>query len=98
MVESAIQRPYGGYYPSIAQKCAALVQSVSRNHGFADGNKRTTLLLLHTLLKRSGYKLVSLGNGEDIETAAEQMILDVVTNQLNFRELVLWLKARIRRQ
>jgi death-on-curing protein len=98
LIESAIGRPYTGYYRTIARKSAALVESVSRNHGFADGNKRTTIILLHTLLTKSGYKLCPSGNHEDIETAAEQMVLDVVTGKLTFNQLEGWLQDRIRRR
>lgn len=57
LVESAISRPYNGYCRPIRKKTAALIESVCRNHGFADGNKRTCLLLLVLLLDRSGYGL-----------------------------------------
>ena len=84
-------RPYNGYYRSIAKKSAALVESVSRNHGFADGNKRTSLILLTLLLTRSGYKL--LATNEE----AENMVVDVVMKQLTFNELVVWFRVRIRK-
>lgn len=96
-IELAIQRPYSGYYPAIEKKAAALVQSMSGNHGFADGNKRTTLILLHTLLSKSGYGLVAVNNGELMEDAAEQMILDTVLGKMNFEALVTWFANRIRK-
>src|SRR5438445_194495 len=46
MIESAIGRPYTGYYPRLHQKAAALVESLVRNHGFIDGNKRTAFIIL----------------------------------------------------
>jgi death-on-curing protein len=95
-VQSAIGRPYNGYYRSIESKAAALVQSMSRNHGFADGNKRTTLILLHMMLTKSGYRLTAHRDDLSIQTAAETMILDVVTGELSFKALTAWLKARIR--
>jgi death-on-curing protein len=91
LVQSAIARPYDGYHRSIAGKAAALVESVSRNHGFADGNKRTSLILLTLLLTRSGFKL--LATNEE----AENMVVDVVTKQLTFNELVAWFRVRIRK-
>ncbi|MBM3541298.1 MAG: type II toxin-antitoxin system death-on-curing family toxin, partial [Alphaproteobacteria bacterium] len=57
LVESAIGRPYSGFYRSLPAKAAALIQSMATNHGFADGNKRTTVILLDTLLTKSGYRL-----------------------------------------
>jgi death on curing protein len=98
LVQSAIERPYNGYYQSIERKCAALVESVSRNHGFADGNKRTSIILLHTLLTRSGYKLVVYDNTEDVVAALEQAVVDVVTGKLVFNDLVAWLRLRIRKR
>jgi len=98
LVESAIARPYNGYYRSIERKCAALIDSVSRNHGFVDGNKRTAIILLHTLLTLSGYKLFAYGNTETIEDALEQAVVDVVTGKVAFNGLVSWLRARIRKR
>jgi death-on-curing protein len=97
LVESAINRPYSGYHRKIEQKAAALVESMAGNHGFADGNKRTTLILLHTLLTKSGYALKSLKNDEDIQDAAESIILDSVTKVMSFDDLVEWFREHIRR-
>jgi death-on-curing protein len=98
LVASAVERPYNGHYNSIERKCAALVESMSRNHGFADGNKRTSIILLHTLLTRSGYKLFAYGDIENLEEAVEQAVVDVVIGKLAFDDLVAWLRVRIRRQ
>jgi death-on-curing protein len=97
LVESAIARPYNGYYRTIHQKAAALVESGARNHGFADGNKRTTLILLQTLLTKSGYDLLSASAGESIEQAVEEVILASVMGQMNFDQLCAWFEARIRK-
>lgn len=97
MVESAIQRPYNGYYRPIARKAVALVQSVANNHGFADGNKRTALILLHTLLAKSGYELRALDENETIDAAVEEMILAAATGAMTVDEISEWLKAHIRR-
>jgi len=67
------------------------------NHGFADGNKRTTLILVHTLLTRSGYALKPV-RGEVLQDAAEKMILDSVTRKLGFDEVVDWFEKRIYRR
>ena len=98
LVEAALARPYNGYYRSIEQKSAALVQSMAGNHGFADGNKRTTLILVQTLLTRSGYDLLPANQRERIDDAAEQMILDTVMGRLSFDDIANWFRARIRRR
>jgi len=94
-VQSAIGRPYSGYHRTIQKKAAALIESMARNHGFVDGNKRTTLLLLHTLLDRSGYELAPL-TGEDLNPAVEELIVGVVDRTISLDQAVEWFQARIR--
>ena len=96
LVRSAIDRPYNGYYRPIARKAAALVHSMATNHGFADGNKRTALILLHTLLTRSGYQLEPANGDQSLDQAAEDMLVAVVTHVLSFDSLVGWLNARLK--
>ena len=97
LVESAIARPYSGYHRTIARKVAALVESIANNHGFVDGNKRTTLALMHLLPTESGYKLAVLPSDKDGETAVEEMILGSVENRLDFAQLVDWFERRIQK-
>ena len=95
-LQAAIARPYNGYFRKIEEKAAALVDSVARYHAFADGNKRTSLILLLLLLDRSGYRLVGLG-GEDIDQSVEDMIVDLVERRIDLAAATKWLKPRIRR-
>lgn len=97
MVESAIQRPYSGYYRSIQRKAAALVHSVASNHGFADGNKRTTLLLLGVLLDRSGYQLVGEGT-EKTGRAVEDLIVEVADGVHDFDSIHEWMKKHVQKK
>jgi death on curing protein len=93
-IEAAIARPYSGYYRPIAQKAAALMQSLATNHGFIDGNKRTALFMTVVLLARSGYKLRD--DDEDrLNSDVEEAVLAVVEHRMTFDELVTWFKARI---
>ncbi len=87
LIESAIARPYSGYYRSISKKTAALVHSIALNHGFTDGNKRTAVQMMHLLLTRSGYYLHA-DSEELLNAEVEKMILDVVEHRLRFDELV----------
>jgi death-on-curing protein len=95
LIESAIARPYTGYYRRIAQKSAALLQSVASNHGFIDGNKRTALILVNLLLRKSGYGLT---NGDDPKRALENTILAVVKRELEVDALVRWFERRLARR
>ena len=65
------------------------------NHGFADGNKRTTLILLNLLLERSGYRLVPPVKNGSIQVEVENMIMDVAQKRLLFDDLVEWFGKRI---
>lgn len=95
-VESAIARPYAGYYCAITSKAAALVESLVGNHGFADGNKRTAVILLNLLLERSSYRLKSPEDPtKSIQQEVEEMILAIARGQLSFDELVRWFGRRL---
>ncbi|MCY3542170.1 MAG: type II toxin-antitoxin system death-on-curing family toxin [Gammaproteobacteria bacterium] len=86
---SAINRPYSGYLDSIHEKAAALVESVVRNHGFADANKRTAVLALGVLIARSGYRCTA-SNDEMVKC-----IVGVAAGTVKYDDLLKWFKNRI---
>ena len=62
LLASALGRPqatFGGedLYPDILLKAAALLQSLSSNHPFVDGNKRTALATLEYFLFLNDKKI-----------------------------------------
>ena len=94
-VKSAIARPYSGYYRTIHRKAAALAESMVGNHGFADGNKRTTVILLYLLVERSGCRLTPSDGDESIQAAVEEVILRVARRRISFDDLVKWFAGRV---
>jgi death-on-curing protein len=90
-------RPYNGYYRAIEKKAAALVQSIAGNHGFADGNKRTAVILTHLLLSKSGYRSDPIHGDDTIDVAMENMVVDAVCHKLEFDEIVRWFVDRLSR-
>jgi death on curing protein len=50
LLESAVFRPQIGYYNTIAEEAAALMESLANNHPFLDGNKRVAFAAAHTFL------------------------------------------------
>ncbi|MDR0484212.1 MAG: type II toxin-antitoxin system death-on-curing family toxin [Alphaproteobacteria bacterium] len=54
---SAVSRPQSGYYSTIVEQACALWESLSQNHPFIDGNKRTALDATLTFLAINGYEL-----------------------------------------
>lgn len=65
LLESALARPRSGYYRTIYEQAAALMQSLVGNHAFVDGNKRLGFALTAVFLLMNGYHLrVSADDGE----------------------------------
>ena len=55
-LEAALFRPQTGYYEDIIEEAAALWESLSQNHPFIDGNKRTALGVIYTFLTLNNHK------------------------------------------
>lgn len=56
-VEAAVFRPQTGYYNSVEEEAAALMESLANNHGFIDGNKRIAFAAAATFLALNGILL-----------------------------------------
>ncbi len=54
-VEAAVFRPQTGYYSSVEEEAAALMESLGNNHGFLDGNKRIAFTAADVFLRRNGF-------------------------------------------
>lgn len=86
-LESAIARPYQGFdneelYPSCFEKAAAIGESIIMNHPFVDGNKRTGYVLMETVLRLEGFKIISVDN------ELYQFVIDISTGEKRFDEMV----------
>jgi death on curing protein len=55
VVESAVFRPQLGYYNSIEEQAAALMESLGNHHGFNDGNKSIAFTATDVFLWRNGF-------------------------------------------
>lgn len=86
LLDSAVAQPqtfvFGvAAYPSFAQKCAALMYSLARNHPLVDGNKR---------LAWAATRVFCLLNGKDLRfdvDAAEEMVLGVASGAIALPDL-----------
>jgi death on curing protein len=56
-LEAAILRPQTGYYGTLAEEAAAVMESLVNNHAFLDGNKRTSFAVTDTFLRLNGFYL-----------------------------------------
>ncbi|MET9978351.1 type II toxin-antitoxin system death-on-curing family toxin [Streptomyces microflavus] len=62
LLESALARPQASVfgqdaYPDVWQKAAALMESLARNHGLVDGNKRIAWYATWVFLHLNGHPL-----------------------------------------
>ncbi len=57
LLEAALFRPQTGYYADLVEEAAALWESLSQNHPFVDGNKRTAFAVTYTFLVVNGAQL-----------------------------------------
>lgn len=95
--KSAVAQPrmsFGGQwlYPTLAGKAAALAFSLSMNHPFADGNKRTSHAAMVMLLKRNGYTIAAPVDEQ------EAMFLGVAAGNITREQCTEWVKAHVVRR
>lgn len=91
-VESALARPqnlaaYGK--PDAADLAAAYAYGLARNHGFADGNKRTAWVVARLFLADNGLRLAF--NPVD----AIRTVEGVAAGTVDEAQLALWFRARL---
>ena len=60
-VEAAVFRSQTGYYNSLEEEAAALMESLVNNHGFLDGNKRIAFTAADVFLRRHGFYIAVEG-------------------------------------
>lgn len=70
-----------------------MLQSLARNHGFIDGNKRTSFLIVDLFLPRSGYRMRAINDNPD--HALENFILTIVQENTKHEEIAEWFRMRI---
>ncbi|HSZ21199.1 MAG TPA: type II toxin-antitoxin system death-on-curing family toxin [Candidatus Acidoferrum sp.] len=90
LLEAALYRPQTGYYVDLIEEAAALWESLSQNHPFLDGNKRTAFAAAYTFLAINGARLTA-----DAEETHEFLAALYGANQLSFDKLVLWLRSHV---
>ena len=90
-LESALLRPQMGYYNGLIEEAAALMESLTNNHPFVDGNKRVAFAVTDTFLGLNGHFI----DCDSLEAYAFFMQL-FETNTFRFAELRLWLEEHVR--
>ncbi len=87
LLESALMRPQTGYYETLSLQAAALMQSLSNNHPFIDGNKRVAFAATAIFLRMNGYQLkVTADIGENF------LIENVIKEKIDIQIIASWIE------
>lgn len=90
LLEAAVFRPQTGYYASVAEEAAALMESLGNNHPFLDGNKRIAFAAAHTFLLVNGFDLAV-----DPGAAFEFIMRSLSTGEFRFAQILKWINDHI---
>ena len=91
LVESALASARSGYYESLSEQAAALLQSFAMNHAFTDGNKRVAWASSMVFLRMNGYR-VRVSADE-----AERFLIDqVIVERAEHVVIARWIERRMR--
>jgi death-on-curing protein len=86
LLEAALFRPQTGYYPTLIDEAAALWESLSQNHPFVDGNKRTAFAATYVFLAINGLDIIVT------DDEAQDFVLGLYdTSSITFENLRTWL-------
>ena len=86
-VEAAVFRPQTGYYNSIEEEAAALMESLTNNHGLVDGNKRIAFTATDVFLRRNGFNFDVGG-----EAGYEFIDSSLAQHKFRFAHILDWLR------
>lgn len=90
-LESALLRPQLGYYDTLIDEAAALLESLAMNHPFVDGNKPAAFFVTDTFLRMNGRRI-------DCDNEAAHAAFGALfeANAFRFDRLREWLIANVR--
>lgn len=93
-IQSALDRPknllsYGNPEPDIAALAASYAFGIAQNHGYHDGNKRTSLVVLEIFLMLNGKEL----SADD--TQCVFIIESVAGSEVSEEQLADWIRSHI---
>jgi death-on-curing protein len=91
-LEAAVFRPQNGYYNSLAEEAAALMDFLANNRPFMDGNKRIAFSAADTFLARNGFFL----DVDAIETY-RFMMEALADSTFRFGRILDWINASVKR-
>jgi death-on-curing protein len=91
-VEAAVFRPQTGYYNSLEEEAAALMESLANNHGFVDGDKRVAFAAADTFLRINGLYL-----NVSAEEGFEFIYGSMDRHEFRFAQILDWIREHIKK-
>jgi death-on-curing protein len=90
-IEAAVFRPQIGYYSSLEEEAAALMESLGNNHGFVDGNKRIAFTAADVFLRRNGFHI-------DVDASDGYAFIygSMDRGEFRFGQILDWIRKNIR--
>ena len=88
---AALMRPQLGYYDSLIEEAAALLESLANNHPFVDGNKRTAFAVTDIFLHLNGYYIDC-----DSREAYDLFMRLFESSSFRYAQLLAWLEEKVR--
>src|SRR5690349_17430525 len=87
-IEAAVFRPQTGYYDSVEEEAAALMESLGMNHGFIDRNKRIAFAAADVFLRLNGVYLdVTADDGHSFIEGS------IARNEFRFAKILEWVRG-----
>ena len=90
-IEAAVFRPQTGYYDSVEEEAAALMESLGMNHGFLDGNKRIAFTAADVFLRRNGFFL-EVGTEEGYQFIEGS----IARQEFRFGKILTWIREHVK--
>lgn len=90
LLQSALARPFTGYYETPIHQATALFESLLYNHAFVDGNKRTALSLLDIFLKR--HLLILDTDARSCIEFLDTLLSENMRNEYRFLIILEWIE------
>jgi death-on-curing protein len=90
-VEAAVFRPQTGYYNSLEEEAAALMESLGNNHGFLDGNKRIAFTTADVFLRRKGFYIEV-----DAQAGYEFVYGSMDRGEFRFSKILDWFREHVK--
>ncbi len=90
LLESALARPRAGYYHSLSEQAAALMQSLAMNRSFVDDNERVAFALAAVFHRLNGVRLKV-----DAKAGVRFIEVNLIAQRAPLETIRLWVESQV---